>query len=55
MAGHLQEEMTPGLPNLSLRMPAMYWAQQSNGMWSRATLIAHNFDVQARIVNYSSN
>jgi len=31
---------------------AMYWAQERNGMWSRAALIAYIFNVHEQIMNY---
>jgi aspartate carbamoyltransferase catalytic subunit len=31
---------------------AMYWAQERNGMWSRAALIAYIFNVHDQIMNY---
>jgi aspartate carbamoyltransferase catalytic subunit len=31
---------------------AMYWAQERNGMWSRAALIAYIFNVDEQIMNY---
>jgi aspartate carbamoyltransferase catalytic subunit len=32
---------------------AMYWRQERNGMWIRAALIAHMFEVDENILNYS--
>jgi aspartate carbamoyltransferase catalytic subunit len=39
-------------PAIDANPRAMYWRQERNGMWMRAALIAHLFNVEGRVLDY---